>query len=356
MHFGLSEEARALRDATAGVLGAEVTPATVRAGWTAHADPGPAPGLVRDAWRKLAATGAAGTLVKEEAGGLGLDEACLVPVLEEAGRSGLPGPLAETIAVAAPLLAQAPEASRHLGGVLGGDVTAAAVLAGAPGRDGALLVPYGQQADLVVLRAGGGVRLYERGALPLEPCAATDGSRGLARLAAAPCPSAGTLLTGDPAVIDAAWQRGALATAVLLNGLSARMLDITVGYVKQREQFGQPVGSFQAVKHALANALVAVEFARPAALAAGWALASGEPDAAARVSTAKVLAADAAGLVTRTAIQCHGAVGYTTEYDLHLFAKRAWALIPAWGSPQWHQDRLAVHLGLTDIPDSEDAQ
>jgi alkylation response protein AidB-like acyl-CoA dehydrogenase len=363
MHFGLSEAARALRDATAGVLRVEVTAATVRAGWTEDAGSdrrnadrgdGPAVGLVRDAWRKLAATGAVGTLVKEDAGGLGLDETCLVPVLEEAGRSGLPGPVAETMAVAAPMLAEAPRVSRYLDGVLSGEVAVTATLTGAPRRDGGLLVPYGQQADLIVLGAGDGVRLYERDDLPLEACAATDGSRGLARLAAAPDPSAGTLLTEDPAVIDAAWQRGALATAALLNGLSARMLDITVGYVKQREQFGKPIGSFQAIKHALADALVAVEFARPAALAAGWALAGGERDAAAGVSMAKVLAADAAGLVARTAIQCHGAIGYTTEYDLHLFAKRAWALIPAWGSPQWHRDRLAVHLGLTGIPDSED--
>ena len=138
-----------------------------------------------------------------------------------------------------------------------------------------------------------------------------------------------------------------LATAAMLNGLSARMLDITVGYVKEREQFGQPVGGFQAIKHALANALVAAEFARPAALAAAWAHAHGEPGAAAGASMAKVLAADAARLVARTAIQCHGAIGYTTEYDLHLFAKRAWALIPSWGTPEWHRARLAEHLGLT---------
>ena len=107
------------------------------------------------------------------------------------------------------------------------------------------------------------------------------------------------------------------------------MLELTVGYVRQREQFGAPIGSFQAIKHALANALVAVEFARPMVLAAAWYQAAGAAEAAAQVSAAKVLASDAARLVARTAIQCHGAIGYTTEYELHLFAKRAWALIPA---------------------------
>jgi hypothetical protein len=261
-------------------------------------------------------------------------------VLEEAGRSGLPGPIGETTAVAAPLLAAAPGARRYLDQVLDGDVTVAAQLDGGP------LVPYGQVADLIVVRAGGSVRLYERDGLPWEPCATMDGSRGLARLAAARDLPTGMLLTADPVVIEAAWQRGVLATAALLNGLSARMLDITVSYGKQREQFGMPIGSFQAIKHALANALVAVEFARPAALAAAWAQAHGEPDAAARASMAKVLAADAARLIARTAIQCHGAIGYTTEYDLHLFAKRAWALIPSWGTPEWHRTRLAEHLGV----------
>jgi alkylation response protein AidB-like acyl-CoA dehydrogenase len=126
------------------------------------------------------------------------------------------------------------------------------------------------------------------------------------------------------------------------------MLDLTVGYVKQREQYGVPVGSFQAVKHALANALVAVEFARPLTLAAAWYQAAGLEAAAAHVSAAKAAASDAARLVARTAIQCHGAIGYTTEYELHLYAKRAWALIPAWGGPDWHRDRLATLLGVSD--------
>jgi alkylation response protein AidB-like acyl-CoA dehydrogenase len=338
MRFGLDEAALALRDATAGVLRAEVTAATVRAGWTVR---GLQAGPVREAWRKLATIGALGTLVGQDAGGLGLDETSVVPMLEEAGRSGLPGPLAETVAVAA-LLAGSTGTSRYLEEVLAGELMVTAQL-----QDGSSLVPFGQVADLIVARAGGSLRLYERDGLPLDPCDTVDGSRGLARLATAPGPSSGTLLTGDPVVLDAAWQRGVLATAALLNGLSARMLDMTVGYVKQREQFGKPIGSFQAIKHALANALVAVEFARPASLAAAWALAHGEPDAPAQVSMAKVLAADAARLIARTAIQCHGAIGYTTEYDLHLFAKRAWALIPSWGTPQWHRARLAEHLGVS---------
>jgi alkylation response protein AidB-like acyl-CoA dehydrogenase len=340
MRFGLDETALALRDAAAGLLTAEVSPAVVRAGW-----PGGADKLVAAVWLKLAEAGVLGTLAPEHRGGLGLDENSMVPLLEELGRSGLPGPAAETIAVAAPLLS-----GDALAGVLAGESLVAAQFGDGP------LVPHGAHAPLVVLRAGDGLRLYQREDLALEPCATIDGSRGAARLLSRPT-GGGTLLTSDPVVVEAAWRRGVIATSALLTGLCLRMLDLTVGYVRQREQFGVPVGSFQAIKHALANALVAVEFARPMVLAAAWYQAAGAAEAAARVSAAKVAASDAARLVARTAVQCHGAIGYTTEYDLHLFAKRAWALIPSWGSPDWHRDRLAVLLEVSgEEPSGEQAQ
>jgi alkylation response protein AidB-like acyl-CoA dehydrogenase len=118
------------------------------------------------------------------------------------------------------------------------------------------------------------------------------------------------------------------------------MLELTVGYVKQRRQFGVAVGSFQAVKHHLANALLRLEFAEPPVLAAAWATAVSSPTRAADVSTAAVLAAEAARFIARTAIQCHGAMGYTVEYELHRFAKRAWA-IAAGCDLDVHLQRLA---------------
>jgi alkylation response protein AidB-like acyl-CoA dehydrogenase len=335
MRFGLDDPAEALRSAAAGVLAAEVSPALIRAGW-----PGGKEELVTAAWRKLAEAGVMGTLVAEKHGGLGLDENSLVPMLEEVGRSGLPGPAAETIAVAAPLLAADLLAADHLTGVLAGQTMVAAQLGASD------LVPHAEQAALIVLRAGAALRLYERAEVTLSPCATIDGSRRTARLLPRPR-GRGTLLSDDPAVIETAWQRGVLATSALLIGLARRMLDLTVGYVKQREQFGVPIGSFQATKHALANALLAVEFARPVLLAAAWAQAAGAADAGAQACAAKVLTSDAARIVARTAIQCHGAIGYTTEYDLHLYAKRAWALIPSWGSPDWHRARLALSLGVS---------
>jgi alkylation response protein AidB-like acyl-CoA dehydrogenase len=329
VRFALDEAAEALRDATAGAL-------------RGYVPGGDADGV----WDKLTAVGVLGTLVPEGRGGLGLDENALVPVLEEIGYSGLPGPAAETIAVAAPLLQRAPA------GLV-------AVRAG----DGDL-IPYGVQAPLLVMD----YTVFERDQVELEECPAVDPLRPLARVVRTR--GEGVRLDADADII---WQRGVLGTAALLCGLSRRMLDMTVEYVKRREQYGVPVGSFQAIKHALANALVAVEFARPAVLAAAWAqsqssgprapgsnaqstrssevnraidpersVSGADPERS--VSAAKVLASDAARLVARTAIQCHGAMGYTTEYDLHLFAKRVWALAPSWGGADWHRAQILRSL------------
>ena len=124
------------------------------------------------------------------------------------------------------------------------------------------------------------------------------------------------------------------------------MLALTVDYVKERQQFGAPVGSFQAVKHHLANALLAIEFAAPRSARAAATTAAGEPTRSRDVSMAKALAGDAADVTGRAALQCHGAIGYTVEHDLHLSLKRSWALTRAWGDRGFHADRVASALDL----------
>jgi alkylation response protein AidB-like acyl-CoA dehydrogenase len=304
VRFALDEEAVALRDAARQVLSSAV-------------------GDVTQVWAKLVAAGVAGVLVPEPGGGLGLDENALVPVLEEIGYGGLAVPAVETIAVAAPLMSRVPD-----------------TLIAVQDRPGGL-VAYWDEAPLLVLWKETELWLCAADTVRFAPCESLG--RPLARVTGVP--AGGEKLAGDA---EAAWRRGVLGTAAVLTGLARRMLDLTVAYVRRREQFGVPVGGFQAVKHKLADALVAIEFARPAVLAAGWAQAYGAADADTQTSAAKVLAADAARLVARTAIQCHGAMGYTTEYDLHLFAKQAWALASAWGTPAWHRARLAEAIGVTD--------
>ena len=339
MRFEVGQDAAALREASDAVLSARATAAVIRAGWA----PG-APGEVRSIWRALAGIGVVGALVPEAAGGLGLDQNALPPVAERLGYCALPAPAIETLAVAAPLLAAASHPA--LPEVLSGAALVTAQLATSM-RPG-LLIPFGSVADYVLLRADdGGLRLFERGELEAEPVSAVDASRQLVRLLTRP--AGGALLAGPAeSAGEAAWQRGVLGTAAVLVGLADRMLSMTVDYVKNRRQFGVPVGSFQAIKHRLADALVSVEFARPAVLAAAWAQAAGAADAAEQTSVAKVLASDAAAAVAGAAIQCHGAMGYTTEHDLHLYAKRAWALARSWGSADWHRHRLAEALGLEE--------
>ncbi|MGA4992201.1 acyl-CoA dehydrogenase family protein [Nonomuraea bangladeshensis] len=323
MRFEISETDAALHDAASALLRAEAGPGLARLGWS---EP------VAAVWRKLAGLGVTGTLVAEQAGGIGLDENALPPLLEEVGRAVLPVPAVETLVVAAPLLAE--HAPEQLPGVLSGDTLVAAQLGDSP------VVPFGQHADLVLLRHGDRLHLYED--FSWEPVEAVDGARPLARLARPP--SGGVELPADPEI---AWRRGVLGTSALLVGLAAAMLDLTVGHVRERRQFGVPVGSFQAVKHALADAALAIAFARPAVLAAAWAQASGAADAGPQTSMAKILASTAAQRMARTALQCHGAIGYTTEYDLHLYAKRAWALAATWGDPGRHRARLAETWQLT---------
>ena len=132
----------------------------------------------------------------------------------------------------------------------------------------------------------------------------------------------------------------ALAAAAQLLGLGHRMLVLTVDYVKERKQFGVPVGSFQAVKHQLADSLKELAFARPAVWRAAATL---EPR---DVSMAKAMASDAASFVARRALQCHGAIGYTVEYELHRYLKQTWVLARAFGDAAWHRDRIAKELKI----------
>ncbi|MHC5905562.1 acyl-CoA dehydrogenase family protein [Streptomyces sp. S6] len=311
MRFSVAEVDAALAEAASGVLSKE------------------------NVWEALADVGVLGALVPGEAG---LDENCLPPLMEVLGHSGVAAPAAETIAVGAPLLAGLPE----LAGVLDGSLTLTATLAEhAP-------VPFAARADLVVTRTDRRLRLFHRAELEITSLESVDPTRELARVSAPP--QGGVLLTEGASEVQLVRLRGVLATAGLLIGLSARMLELTVAYVREREQFGVPVGSFQAVKHALAEVVVAVRFARASVLAAGWAQAAGESDADVRTSAAKVLASEAARRAARAAVQCHGAMGYTTEYELHRYAKRAWALAADWGGPAEHRALIARRLGLTGNP------
>jgi alkylation response protein AidB-like acyl-CoA dehydrogenase len=270
-------------------------------------------------WSDLDAMGVPSVLVPEADGGLGLDELFLVPVLEEAGRVALAPPLMESALVAAPL------------GVTGRMVTAS--WRNEP-------APWAAEAAAAVLVHDDAVHLVE--SPEVEPVESVDPQRRLGRVR-----GDRTLLTDDPSAVALSFDRGALGTAAQLLGLSEAMLDRAVVHVLDRHQFGVPVGSFQAVKHHLANARIAIEFAGPAIARAAWSVATGQPSRQRDVSMAKALAVDAGSVTGRAALQCHGAIGYTVEHDLHLYLKRSWALSRCWGDRTFHADRVGRSIGAT---------
>lgn len=323
MFFGFDDEQLALRDTVRDLLEGECPPAVVRAAGDA-----PAGALDRAVWDKLDAMGVPATLVPEDRGGLGLDERWLVLVLEETGRAGLPHPIVETAAVAAPLVAE-PGRLGLVASDLGGRHMACAA-----------------DADRLLLRdrATGGLHLVDVDGVSLRVVATVDRARRAADVDWRP--TAETLVTDDPAAVELAFDRGAWGTAAQLVGLGQRMLDMTVAYVAERRQFGVPVGSFQAVKHRLADALKELAFARPAVHRAAHSLATGVETRGRDVSMAKAMASDAAWFAGRQALQCHGAIGYTVEHDLHLYLKRTWALAKAWGDAAWHRDRVGTAIGV----------
>jgi alkylation response protein AidB-like acyl-CoA dehydrogenase len=336
MHFAFTEDQVLFRDTVRDFLSNECRPEQVRAAW--DNDIGRVPGL----WAKLADMGVVGLTAPEDAGGLGMDEVDLVLLLEEAGRAALPEPLAEQTAVAIPTLREvgAETSAAWLERMVAGEALVAVGLSGP-------YVLYGEQADALLLATDDEVHLVTADAVAFTPQRSVDHSRRLVSVEWTP--SAATLLTaGDEAhqALADAGDRGALAAAAQCIGVAQHLVDVTVDYVGQREQFGKVVGSYQAVKHHLANALIAVEFARPLVYVAAYAVANSTPHRAREVSMAKAVASDAVDLAARTALQCHGAIGYTFEYDLHLWMKRGWALAAAYGDARHHRARVATELGL----------
>ncbi len=333
MRFALDEDREALRSTARDLLTELCPPAAVRAAWTQAPDPAP--------WQALTAAGALSVLVPQSDGGLGLDETYLVPVLEEAGRAALPHPLTETALVAAPLGVVGPMLATDLGAV--GPMLATDLGAVGPmlATDLGAAVPSATFAESFLLVSGRGLRLYESHEVDVEPVATVDASRHCGRVQPR---AAGDTVTEDPDAVAAAFDRGVLGAAAELVGLSRAMLELTVDYAAQRHQFGRPIGSFQAVKHHLANARIQIEFASPAVLYAAYAVAHSRPEATRSVSQAKWLAGEAAAVTGRAALQCHGAIGYTTEYDLHVYLKRSWALARSWGGADFHADRVAASI------------
>jgi alkylation response protein AidB-like acyl-CoA dehydrogenase len=359
MRFAFTDDQLEFRDAVRDLLAKECPPEVVRAAWPDGTDAhGARKGegaraagdQVAKVWRDLAEMGVLGIGVSEANGGLGMAEVDWVLLAEETGYAALPHPFVETACVVAPLLDDTNDPHGVLAELLDGSRQAGVVPLTSS------LVPWGDAITYLVAlqhasratpawratRITGGVAVGDASERERPLVDAVDPGRHVVQLGA--WKADGGL--GDEAAAARAFDRGVLGTAAQLVGLGRRMLDLTVGYASERTQFGVPIGSQQAVKHHLADAAMALRFAAPVVYAAAWELSTGAATASRTVSTAKALASDAARLTARQALQCHGAIGYTVEYDLHLYLKRSEALARSWGDASWHRRRVATSLGI----------
>ncbi|HEY2719723.1 MAG TPA: acyl-CoA dehydrogenase family protein [Solirubrobacteraceae bacterium] len=315
MRFAPSSEQREFAASLRELLAKADVPAAVRSGdW-------------RRIWPKLAEAGVTALNAPDSLGGFGGDAVDLVVAFIELGRAAVPGPVVESVAVLPALLAGTPDED-VVAQLAAGEVVA--TLALPP------LVPF--------LVAGTTVdRCYVLDGTVLHTAAAgteqrsVDASRRLAEIV-----PKDSLADGVDAqsVIDV----GALATAAQLIGLGEALLERGTAYALQRVQFGRPIGSFQAVKHQLADAAVGLELARPLLFGAALALRDRSATRARDVSAAKVAAGEAAYRASRASLQVHGAIGYTAEYDLAIWLTKVRALLPAWGTPAWHRARVLAAL------------
>ncbi|MGP4020759.1 acyl-CoA dehydrogenase family protein [Saccharopolyspora sp. 5N708] len=322
MRFALDDAQQDMADTLRNLLDAADTPRIARAWAVGDAEPW------RKLWRGLAELGVTGLTTPHRYGGLQLGPVELAVCLEQCGYAALPGPLVESLAFLPRLLSDQWLAELAAGRSVGTVVIAEHL-------------PYAldaDQADAVFGCADGAVRRI--GGIRLSRRESFDPTR---RLFAVRHSSSELVESGD---FDVAFDHGVLGAASYLLGLGRRMLDLSTAYVGQRHQFGRPVGEFQAVKHHLANALLELEFARPLIRGACLSVAADGAWRSRDVSAAKVAAGEAAYTAARTALQVHGAIGYTAEHDLHLWLTKATALRSAWGTPAWHRRRVAAALAV----------
>jgi len=358
--FDLSADQVALRDAAAGLLdaraGRDALRARVGAGSVVGRGSDPPHGYDAEAWSAMADQGWLALEVPEDEGGLGLGMVEVAVLCEELGRRLVAAPFLSSVVALGAL--STPEARAD-------DATAAwreamaegaavGCVAFAPdgleaergGFDGSVRLrgttpptAYAPSADVAVVLTRAevyGVDL-RAGGHP-APLAAMDRTRELGALAFDDTPAR---LLGGPDAAALVLDRGATLTSAEMLGSADRVLAMSVRYAKDRVQFGKPIGSFQAVKHMLADALVDVEGMRSTVYYAAWCAAAADGDRSLSASMAKAWGSDASRRVMAAGLQVHGGIGFTWEHDMHLYLKRAQLDQVSYGDAAFHRDRIA---------------
>ncbi|MBK5258134.1 MAG: acyl-CoA/acyl-ACP dehydrogenase [Thermoanaerobaculia bacterium] len=307
-------------------------------------------------WQAIADQGWTGLIVPESHGGLGAGIVELAVVAEEMGRACVPGPFLSTIFATA-------LQPQHLEKIAAGEIKATVAILEQtanwdlesirlkPSRDGEafllsgtkLFVPDADVADVLfcVARSADGlvVVAVERGAagLTIDPMRSMDETRKLYRVTFDGVRGE-ALRNAD---IVSAMNVATVALCAEMVGGMQWILDATVEYAKTRQQFGRPIGSFQAVQHQCADMVLLTESARSATYYAAWALTQNAPGAQLAVSVAKSYCSDAYREVANRGIQLHGGIGFTWEHDLQLYYKRAKSSETLFGDSTFHRERIA---------------
>jgi alkylation response protein AidB-like acyl-CoA dehydrogenase len=376
VHLEFTTEQDELRDGVRAMLARECPMSLVRE----VVEKGTTPDAL---WSQMVELGWPALTVPERAGGLGMGTVELAVVVEELGRVIAPGPFVPTVTQFAPVVAEAgsrEQQERFLGGIATGELTGTLALVeesgsadaghvtatATPNSDSFVLegsketVIEASRADEIAVIArtpgtrgddGVGAFVVARADVRLDPIDALDPSRPLARVTLEGVRIGADRVLGAPGPATAAAVRRAVelattALAVETVGAAQAIFDMTLSYVKQREQFGAPIGSFQAIKHKFADMLVALERARATSYFAALTIAEDDDRRALATSTAKAAAGDCAALLAKEGIQIHGGIGYTWEHDMHLYVRRVKSSSLLFGNAAQHRARVADLIGL----------
>ncbi len=354
MRFQLTDEQRALQDAVRSYLRDKFGPAQVREVYeTPETD-----GVPASLWKTIGEQGWLAVLVPEEHDGIGLGLLDAAVIARAFGAATVPGPWLGTILAGecVRLAGSAEQKAKLLPRLAAGEVKGAVALlpqgsfVGTPATatGGALtgnlgLVEYAGVADTLVVAAQDGLYLVDPTHATITPHASLDRTVRLASVVLDGAPGE-RLEASTPAVLADILDTAAVLVANDLVGIARKALSDTVEYDKTRVQFGKPVGSFQAIKHDLADLHLGITMAEHAATYAAHAADVDAPDRRLAASIAKAKAGDMANLSTAAMIQYHGGIGYTWEHDSHFYLKRAKRLEYQYGDASQHRERIAALL------------
>jgi alkylation response protein AidB-like acyl-CoA dehydrogenase len=372
MDFGFSEEQELLRKSAADFLNKECPMTYVRQMMEDER------GYSDELWNKMAELGWMGLIYPEEFGGAGLTMVDLVVVLEEMGRVVLPGPFFSTVCLGGLAILEAGNSEQKhklLPDMATGKTKATLALLEenarwdekgvnlkAKARRGGkgyqlsgvkLFVPDAQVADVLVCaaRTSDGVALFlvdrQQAGVSTTLLKTMDQTRKLCEV------RLDKVQVGPAAVLGGSgkgWDAlsrildcSKVALCAEMCGGAQKVLDMSVEYAKVREQFGRPIGSFQAIQHKCANMLVQVESAKSATYYAAWAVANGAPEAPLAAAMAKAYCSDAYRQVSAEGIQVHGGIGFTWEHDMHIYFKRAKGSEVTFGDATWNRELVAQY-------------